>query len=678
MADFQFLSNFFNRQFKQELEAELTRLGLPIPAARMNAEKWLHFARPELVTVDFGTRVITIPSNTYFMVQGTLFNVSSTQTVTLPADTNGSPQLLYYKQGSQTFLLRALATNGNTVTQGTDEYLVAIINREVVFSPQSNSIRVIEADGGTASHNVVPYASIKPRNKTFAMGALLYQGNATYGLTVDFDKGLVQLETTGKLIVHDGYDSVTIDPSSIAVKEYAFSTSAGAALVGIDPTDTTQLIVKSRSTSKDISGKRFWCIARIWDGRVYTSNPSVVRVIGGKYRYLPPESIDETNFKPALLDKLNKKQGRTIGQFLRDELEHPSKPVKIKILGSSSVAGNGGTGYSPTGEQIGATSYKANEAGFCWVNQFKKYVETTYNKAENEVGIDNRFFKIEGEGQEASGSARWGISSDPGVRLGIIRRFFGLNTKITIPFYGSSFKMYYTKGSSVYNMNLKIDGVQTDVITATDPATSYANMYQKTGLSSGYHEAVITPIQNGIDATTGRMIIESVAFPKKAIVKNWAVSGTGMSWLLSNRTSLIESDDTIVWEQMGVNDRSNFPLEGFKELQRQFIDYVKGLGKEMILTSSQPVRNESDASATYFKLIDMDTAFRDLARVEGIYFASNYNPLIRYLQINPTASITSLTVDALHPNDTGYRIIFEGLMEQLEMPVLKREDTTLG
>lgn len=675
MADFQFSSNGFGRGFKEELEAELTRLGLPIPAARMNAEKWLHFARPELVTVDFGTRVITIPSNTYFMVQGTLFNVSTTQTVTLPADTNGSPQLLYYKQGSQTFLLRALATNGNTVTQGTDEYLVAIINREVVFSPQSNSIRVNEADSGTASHNVVPYASIKPRNKTFAMGALLYQGNESYGLTVDFNAGLIKLEPTGKLVIHDGYETITIDSANIAVKEYAFNASSSAVLVGVDPTDATQLIVKSRSSSKDISGKRFWCICRIWDGRVYTSNQSVVKVIGGKYRYLPTESIDETNFKPALLDKFNKKQGRTIGQFLRDELEHPSKPVKIKILGSSSVAGNGGTGYSPTGETIGATSYKANEAGFCWVNQFKKYVETTYNKTENEVGIDNRFFKIEGEGAEVSGSSRFSSAST--TRLGMMRRIFGMNTKITIPFYGSSFKMYYTKGSSVYNMNVKIDGVQTDIITATDPTTSYGNAYEKTGLSSGYHEAVITPIQNGIDATTGRMIIESVAFPKKAIVKNWAVSGTYMSWLLANKDSLIESDDTIVWSQMGVNDRSTLPIEGLKELHRYFIEYVKGLGKDIILTSSQPVRNESDASATYFKIIDMDTAFRDLARVEGVYFASNYKPLIRYLQINPTASITSLTVDALHPNDTGYRIIFEGLMEQLEMPVLKREDTTL-
>jgi len=364
----------------------------------------------------------------------------------------------------------------------------------------------------------------------------------------------------------------------------------------------------------------------------------------------------------------------TIGQFLRDELEHPSKPVKIKILGSSSVAGNGGTGYSPTGEQIGTTSYKSNETGYCWVNQFKKYVETTYNKTENEVGIDNRFFKIEGE--DTSNTTRFSTAST--TRLGVLRRIFGLNTKITIPFYGSSFKLYYTKGASVYNMNVVIDGVQTDVITATDPATSYGNVYSKTGLSSGYHEAVITPIQSGISATTGRMIIESVSFPKKAIVKNWAVSGTYMSWLLANMSSLIESDDTIVWSQMGVNDRSTLPIEGLKELHRYFIEYVKGLGKDIILTSSQPVRNESDASATYFKIIDMDTAFRDLARVEGVYFASNYKPLIRYLQINPTASITSLTVDALHPNDTGYRIIFEGLMDQLEMPVLKREDTTLG
>lgn len=675
MPDFKFLSNLIGKQFKAELEAELSRLGNPVPAGRMNAEKWLQFARPELVVVDFATRTITIPSNTYFLVEGTLYNVSNTQTVTLPADTNGSPQILLYKHNSQTFSLRALGTNGSTVTQAPDEYLVALINREVVFSPQSNSIRINEADSGTASHNVVPYASVKQRNHTFSTATLLYQGNEKYGLTVDFNSNLIKLEPTGKILMHDGYDTITIDSANLTTKNYSFNAASSAILVGVDPLDATQLIIKTRSSSKEVSGKRFWCILRIWDGRVYTPSPNVVKVVGGKHTSVPPESIGEESFKPELLDKLNKKQGRTIGQFLRDELEHPSKPVKIKILGSSSVAGNGGTGYSPTGEQIGGTSYKANEAGYCWVNQFKKYVEKTYNKAENEVGIDSRFFKVEGEGAEASGSSRY--SSADGTRLGMIRRIFGVNTKITIPFYGSSFKLYYTKGSSVYNMNLTIDGVQTDVIPSNDSATSYGNVYSKTGLSSGYHEAVITPIQGSISATTGRLIIESVAFPKKAIVKNWAVSGTYMSWLLANMSTLIEADDTIVWSQMGVNDRSTLPIEGLKELHRYFFEYVKGLGKEIILTSSQPVRNESDAAATFFKLIDMDTAFRDLARVDGIYFASGYKPMIRYLQINPSESIVSLTKDALHPNDKGYQIIFEGLMDQLEMPVLKREDTSL-
>ena len=387
--------------------------------------------------------------------------------------------------------------------------------------------------------------------------------------------------------------------------------------------------------------------------------------------------VEEKNIGPVLMEKVKTGTRKTTAQFLRDELEHPSKPVKIKILGSSSVAGNGGTGYSPTGEQIGATSYKANETGFCWVNQIKKYIETTYNKVENEVGIDNRFFKIEGEGVEASGSSRF--SSADTTRLKMIRRIFGMKTKITIPFYGDSFKMYYTKGSSVYNMNLSFDnGAVVDTVTATDAATSYSNLYTKTGLGAGYHELVITPIQNGIDATTGRMIIESVVFNKKAIVKNWAVSGTYTSWLLSNMSTLIETDDTIVWEQMGVNDRSTLPIEGLKELHRYFIEYVKGLGKEIIISSSQPVRNESDAAATYFKLIDMDTAFRDLARVNGVYFVSGYDPVIRYLQNNPGVSITTITKDALHPNDIGYQILFEGYMRQLEMPVLKREDTTLG
>jgi lysophospholipase L1-like esterase len=386
--------------------------------------------------------------------------------------------------------------------------------------------------------------------------------------------------------------------------------------------------------------------------------------------------IEESNLGPVLHEKVGKAIQKTTAQFLRDELEHPSKPVKIKILGSSSVAGSGGTGYNPAGETIGGTSYKANEAGFCWVNQFKKYVESTYNKVENEVGIDNRFFKIENEGPPISGSSRFSTADT--TRLKMIRRIFGLDTVITIPFYGTGFKMYYTKGSSVFDMSISIDGTIVDTVIGKDAATIYSVLYEKTGLNNGYHELVIKPVANGVAADSGRIIIESLVFNKKAIVKNWAVSGTTTPWLLSNMATLIESDDTIVWEQMGVNDRNNIPIQGVKELHKYFIEYVKDLGKEIIISSSQPVRNESDASVTYFTLIDMDTAFRDLAREKDVYFLSCYDPVIRYLQLNPGVSIETITKDALHPNDTGYRIIFEGLMRQLEMPVLKREDSRLG
>ncbi|PAK49594.1 SGNH/GDSL hydrolase family protein [Priestia megaterium] len=547
---------------------------------------------------------------------------------------------------------------------------------------------VIKAIAGTAAVNPVI------GDKTVGLEKLTF--NPVVGVKSKnlFDKSTVFLDkyinfSTGQMLDSPSQQYVASDFISVnSSKSYAFGLTYQSAwydtnktfISGFNPANATY-VVKPPSNAAYLRVsvlKTNVATYQIEEGTKQTTYQSFGNILPAEA--LGNQTVEEKNFGNVLLSKFNKTvkaaMERTLAQFVRDELEHPSKPVQFKVLGSSSVAGRGGTGYSATGEAIGSTGYKANEAGYCWVNQFKRYVETTYNKARNEVGIDNRFFTIEGEGPEISGSARWAIA--PETRLGVFRRLFGLNTKITIPFYGDAFEMYYAKGSSVYNMNLQVDGVQVDIIPGTDTVTSYSNNYKKTGFGSGYHEAVITPIQNGVDATTGRMIIESLVFTKKAVVKNWAVSGTGMSWLLSNKSSLIEADDTIVWEQMGVNDRSNFPYEGFKELQRQFIDYVKGLGKEIVLSSSQPVRNESDAAATYFKLIDIDTAFKDLSRVEGVYFASNYQPLIRHLQINPTVSIESLTVDALHPNDEGYRIIFEGLMEQLEMPVLKREDPTLG
>lgn len=65
-------------------------------------------------------------------------------------------------------------------------------------------------------------------------------------------------------------------------------------------------------------------------------------------------------------------------------------PYKIVLGGDSITAGQGGTGYSATGSEIATingTTYRRNENGYCWANNFKDYIESNYNATVTNNGI---------------------------------------------------------------------------------------------------------------------------------------------------------------------------------------------------------------------------------------------------------------------------------------------------
>ena len=54
------------------------------------------------------------------------------------------------------------------------------------------------------------------------------------------------------------------------------------------------------------------------------------------------------------------------------------KPINVKLIGDSITHGMGGSFYSQSGETIYG-DFKVNTNGYCWANNFKKYLETNYH-----------------------------------------------------------------------------------------------------------------------------------------------------------------------------------------------------------------------------------------------------------------------------------------------------------
>lgn len=61
---------------------------------------------------------------------------------------------------------------------------------------------------------------------------------------------------------------------------------------------------------------------------------------------------------------------------------YDNKKKKIKLLGDSITHGQGGTGFLQDGDTIpcvvGSTTWKMNTNGYCWANNFKKYMEEKF------------------------------------------------------------------------------------------------------------------------------------------------------------------------------------------------------------------------------------------------------------------------------------------------------------
>lgn len=83
--------------------------------------------------------------------------------------------------------------------------------------------------------------------------------------------------------------------------------------------------------------------------------------------------------------KIEDSDSKNIKNIISDVVNisvYDKKKKKIKLLGDSITHGQGGTGFLQDGDTIpcvvGSTTWKTNPNGYCWANNFKKYMEEKF------------------------------------------------------------------------------------------------------------------------------------------------------------------------------------------------------------------------------------------------------------------------------------------------------------
>jgi lysophospholipase L1-like esterase len=151
-----------------------------------------------------------------------------------------------------------------------------------------------------------------------------------------------------------------------------------------------------------------------------------------------------------------------------------------------------------------------------------------------------------------------------------------------------------------------------------------------------------------------------------AQVVNYAQSGTNSSIMYDQRNTLIEDDDDILIMQIGTNDRANLAsTDVLKQHQRGIIEAAYAKGVKVILMSACPATLEGDNDPIRnFGMFDVDKAIRELANEYNMEHISNYDAFLEYAEFR-NINMDTLLADGLHPNDSGYDVMFHNVVRNL-------------
>ncbi len=158
-----------------------------------------------------------------------------------------------------------------------------------------------------------------------------------------------------------------------------------------------------------------------------------------------------------------------------------------------------------------------------------------------------------------------------------------------------------------------------------------------------------------------------------ATVVNKGCTGTTVDFVINNFSALVGSDDDIIVCTIGTNNRHKYFSQGEKPLKVDFLNNLydkirimygmfKDTGIPTVFVANIPAseQNEQDGQ-DYWRILhmsDINNSYKKLAQEYDANFLSLYDLFSDYCKEN-NLSVDEFLCDGLHPNDKGYRVMFE-------------------
>lgn len=164
-------------------------------------------------------------------------------------------------------------------------------------------------------------------------------------------------------------------------------------------------------------------------------------------------------------------------------------------------------------------------------------------------------------------------------------------------------------------------------------------------------------------------------------VVNNAAKGTRIEFIIENFDTLVDDSDDIIICMIGTNNRHQYKANAVQktrvEFARAFYENVvtlhrkfKKAKKEVIFIANIPASPKNEQGGeNYWRILhmsDINDIYKHASQEEGFCFISLYDLFSAYLKEN-NVDIHSTLKDGLHPNDEGYKIIFNLLLKELQI-----------
>lgn len=162
-------------------------------------------------------------------------------------------------------------------------------------------------------------------------------------------------------------------------------------------------------------------------------------------------------------------------------------------------------------------------------------------------------------------------------------------------------------------------------------------------------------------------------------VINNGIGGITIEFIIEHFLELVDRQDDLIICTVGTNNRHQYHADGPKRTYEQqcqrFYDNIFKLhdmltdaGKDFILIANIPAAasDEQDGEAFWriMHMNDINDLYKKAHAVLNFPFISLYDRFHAYCEKHGR-TVDSLLIDGLHPNDTGYDVMYELLMEAL-------------